>query len=831
MKHYVGIDLGTTNSAIASFSGDDIRIYKSPEQNDVTPSVIFFDRRGNKYVGQRAYDAAPGSPGNAARLFKRHMGTSTPVNLPAVNLTKAPEECSAEVLKILFGYLSEELRNAEDLGTVITVPAAFNQMQKDATMQAADMAGIGKLALMQEPVAAVMSVMRKRNSNGIFLIYDYGGGTLDVAIAEILGGDVQILTHGGIAMCGGRDWDRTLVDNVVKPWLLGNFDLPDDLTKNPDYETLIRLAEWATEKAKIELSTSESSVINLSEAETRVKDRAGNEVYLDIALNQKSLNELIENQVYETIESVRETINKAGLSASDIERIVFIGGPTNYKPIREKVSFEIGIPGSQAVNPMTAVAEGAALFAESIDFNSQSRGRKSKVGKLSSHGKIDVEFNYTARTPDTQAKITAQVIGEAVGGVEFQIDSLDTGWTSGRHPLNDKKVIDIPLGIKGDNIFKAFVFDAANNALTLAQDKIVISRVVATIEAIPASHSIGIEVLTKLDGAQTLEWLVRAGDSLPSTGCRIFKTVESIKAGSPNSINLKMWEGEIEDKVIDNRFIGMFKISGTDFDDGIIPAGADLECKYEIRDSGNIWFEASAPDIGCTFQSDHNFYSRQDGQEDFSSAAARIVKDSESTMVDLDEINGVIEDVRLDRAREKLSSASAIDPNEQDAERAQEASERILQAKLILAEVRHEYSKEIRELELNRIKLLFDSFCREHARQSEKASFDTLVRTAQREIDRSSKNFEPHRDQLFEKIFNILWNQDWFVVQQFKEMAQSPYNFSDQDQFNKFVEAGKKCLQSDDIDTLRGIVANMGAQQIRPVSELDMLGKVNIVRG
>ena len=147
MENFVGIDLGTTNSAICSYDSSHTRIWKSPEQNDVTPSAIYIDRRGNKYVGQRAYDAASRSPDNCACLFKRLMGTSTPIELSEVNLTLTPEECSAEVLKVLFGYLPEEIRNSSDTGTIITVPAAFNQMQKNATMQAANIAGIGKVAL------------------------------------------------------------------------------------------------------------------------------------------------------------------------------------------------------------------------------------------------------------------------------------------------------------------------------------------------------------------------------------------------------------------------------------------------------------------------------------------------------------------------------------------------------------------------------------------------------------------------------------------------------------------------------------------------------------
>ena len=216
MQNFIGIDLGTTNSAICSYNGSEPRIWKSPEQNDVTPSAIYIDRRST-YFGQRAYDSAPRSSGNSAILFKRFMGTSTPIQLSAINRTMTPEECSAEILKVLFGYLPEEIRNDPETGTVITVPAAFNQMQKDATMQAANMAGIGNVALMQEPVAAVMSVMRSRNTDGMFLIYDLGGGTLDIAIAESIGGRVNLLEHGGIATCGGRDFDRTLVDNVVRP--------------------------------------------------------------------------------------------------------------------------------------------------------------------------------------------------------------------------------------------------------------------------------------------------------------------------------------------------------------------------------------------------------------------------------------------------------------------------------------------------------------------------------------------------------------------------------------------------------------------------------------
>ncbi|MGD9950201.1 MAG: Hsp70 family protein [Desulfobulbus sp.] len=831
MKNFVGIDLGTTNSAICSYDGSETRIWKSPEQNDVTPSAIYIDRRGNKYVGKRAYDSAPHSPDNSALLFKRLMGTSTPVQLSAVDMTKSPEECSSEVLKVLFGYLPEEIRNDPDTGTVITVPAAFNQMQKDATMQAATMAGLGKVAIMQEPVAAVMSVMRARNADGMFLIYDLGGGTLDIAIAESLGGRVNLLAHGGIAMCGGRDFDRVLVDNVVRPWLLDNFALPEDFSANPTFKSLIRLAIWATERAKIELSAREEAVISLSETEARVRDLDGNEIYLDIPLLRETYDKLIADRVGESIASARDTLSKAGLTPHDLERIVFVGGPTNYKPLRDKVAFELGIPGSTDVNPMTAVAEGASLFAESIDWSSQNRSRKNTRGQISSGGGLALSFNYIARTPDVKAKIAVQLAGKVATGSEFQVDSADTGWTSGRLPLKHGTTIDVTLTKTGDNTFKVFVFDSVGGPIALDQDKIVITRTAATVDAIPASHSVGIEVLEKLGGRPVLDYLVRSGDSLPKKGKKVFKAAESLKSGASGSLNLKLWEGEIEDPVTDNRPIGVLKISGSDFDDGVIPAGADLECDFEILDSGNIIIEVSVPCIGGTFHSGKNFYSRQEGQLDYTSASVLVAEEGERTLNRIDEINEVVDNPKLEQARKKLESAVSLDPEEAETEKAQEAMENIFEARRLLAQVRKEHLKEIRQIDLDGVVSFFDEHIRQHARPSEATAFDNLARTAQRSIDRNDKDFEHHLDELKGKNFEILWRQDWFVVERFKSMVNSPHLFADKHRFEELANIGAQVMRSDDIENLRAVIAQLSMIQICGGSDNEMFDVANIIRG
>lgn len=827
---YVGIDLGTTNSAICSFDGESIRLYKSPEQHDVTPSAIFIDRRGNKYVGSRAYNNAARNPDNAAVLFKRLIGTSTPVKLPAVNLTMTPEECSAEVLRALYGYLPEEIRGDGDTGTVITVPAAFNQMQKDSTMAAADAAGLGRVALMQEPVAAVMSVMRQRKNDGVFVVYDLGGGTLDIAIAESISGRVTLLAHGGIAMCGGRDFDRILFDNIVKPWLLENFDLPEDLTTNPQFKSLLRMATWATEKAKIELSQKEEAVVSLPETELGVRDQAGEEIYIDITIDRKRYDGLIGPKVEESIVSARETLEKAGLSPHDVERVVFVGGPTHYKPLRDKVAFELGIAPSTDVNPMTAVAEGAAVFAESIDWASQSRGRKSARGAISAGGALDLSFNYIARTPDSKAKIVAKLGSAAPAGVEFQIDSLDTGWSSGRIALKDGAGIELNLTKPGDNTFKVFVFDSNGGPVSLREDKIVIARTAASIDAIPASHSVGVEARDKVGGRLSLDYLVREGDQLPKKGKKTFKAGESLKAGSAGSIKFKLWEGDISDPINDNRFIGMFEIKGTDFDDGVIAAGAELICEYEVLDSGNIFLEVSVPSISGSFQSGRNFYSSQEGKVDYTNQAKNIQEQSDHTLQRLDEMASKVDDPRLKQAREKLEQASTIKTDEADPETAKQAMDHVQEAKRLLALTRKEHLKDIRQLELGKAVDFFDKVVRQHARPTEASSFDNLVKTAQRSIDNNSGDFESHLDDLRSRNFMILWRQDWFVIERFKWLAEDTYLFPDAREHAQLVAAGAEALKANDIDKLRAVVAHLDSIRIGSAGEDDMLAGANIVR-
>jgi molecular chaperone DnaK len=424
----------------------------------------------------------------------------------------------------------------------------------------------------------------------------------------------------------------------------------------------------------------------------------------------------------------------------------------------------------------------------------------------------------------------AKVGGEAATGTEFQIDSLDTGWSSGRLALKDGAAVELILTKPGENTFKIFVFDSKGGPVSLKEDKIVIARTAASIDAIPASHSVGVEARDKLGGRLLLDYLVREGDQLPKKGKKIFKTEESLRAGSAGSIKFKLWEGEISDPINDNRFIGMFEIKGSDFDDGVIAAGAEMICEYEVLDSGNIRMEVSVPSIGGSFHSGRNFYSRQDGQIDYTQASKLVEEQSVQTIQRLDEMESKIDDPRLQQAREKLEQAESMKSGETDPETAKQAMDNVQEAKRLLALARKDHLQEIRQMELDKAIDFFDRLVREHARPTEANAFDNLVKTALRAISNINGDFETHLDDLRSKNFMILWRQDWFVIDRFKWLSKDSYLFPDIREHEQLSNLGAEALKANDIEKLRAVVAQMDSIRIGSGGADEMMAGANIVR-
>lgn len=797
---FIGIDLGTTNSAITSFDGKNTRVWKSPEQNDVTPSVIYIAKRGGRFYGKKAYDNAPLNPENTAQLFKRLMGSSTKIKVADIEMT--PEECSAEILRTLFGYLPEDVRNDKKTGTVITVPAAFNQMQKNATKEAAFSAGINKVALIQEPVAAIMSVAKQQNINGLFVVYDFGGGTFDVSIAERAGNKINLLTNDGIAFCGGRDFDKLLLDNIVVPWLKNNFNLPEGFRINEKYAKLIRMATWATEQAKIELSAKETASVQLDESVIRCSDESGNEIYLDVPLSREQYNNLIFPKIDETIEKTREVISNVSLKPEDINYVVFVGGPTQYKPLRDRVSQQLGIAPSTDVNPMTAVSEGAAIYAESVDFETAKGGQKADKGIIKAQS-FGLEFRYNARTSSDKAKIA--VVFKNADKLNFVFKSQNTGWTSGKLTLSSGSIVTVDLTEMGENSFSVQCFDENGTEVKLPESNITIAKTLINIGKIPCAHSVGVELEDPVTGKPILDYLIKKDDLLPKSGTVKYKTTKRISAGSNDSISFKLWEGEIADPVEYNRFIGEISISGNSFEYGIIPVGSEIVCDYTFSDSGNIETKVTVPSVGITEKKDS--YDRLSGQIDFNNDDTKIVSEAQSVLEKIEELSENIFDEKLDEAAIKIRSY--LDRSDDlDAEDLQTLFEITQTGKGVVASFMRENKAIVWQQDLDSAMDGFSDL-ESNATEAQKNMIYKLQDNIQRAIDANSPTAEKLLAQLHDAIAKVAFNNDDIFYAIFASMAQNPQEFTNQALFNQLVNQGCQCIQSKDINGLKSVLQRM----------------------
>ena len=264
----IGIDLGTANSKIAVNVNGKIEIIKKPGGVEYTPSVFGFDKSENKVVGQKAYDHLykineKGDNENFKAEIKRLMGTSETHYFPRAKLEMNPEEISAEILK---GLKEELLRKYPDFDTsavVITVPAAFTALHAEATKRAANLAGFKYVVLLQEPIAAAISYgfMNAKDEN--WLIYDFGGGTFDLALVSCKDGVLSVLGHGGEGFLGGKDIDWNIVKNIIVPKILEKYKFTDFNRKNPKYENVFARLKYFAESAKIELSQYAKTTIEI----------------------------------------------------------------------------------------------------------------------------------------------------------------------------------------------------------------------------------------------------------------------------------------------------------------------------------------------------------------------------------------------------------------------------------------------------------------------------------------------------------------------------------------------------------------------------------------
>ena len=348
MSKIIGIDLGTTNSCVSVMEGGEATVIPNAEGHRTTPSVVAFSKTGERMVGQVAKRQAVTNPDRTISSIKREMGSDYKVTIDGKKYT--PQEISAMILQKLKAdaeaYLGEPVTEA-----VITVPAYFTDAQRQATKDAGKIAGLDVKRIINEPTAAALAYGLDKETDQKIMVYDLGGGTFDVSVLEIGDGVIEVLATAGNNRLGGDDFDQCITNYLVE-----EFKKSDGIDLSGDRVAMQRLKE-AAEKAKIELSGVTSTNINLP----YITADATGPKHLDVTLTRAKFNELTAHLVEKTAGPVRQAMSDAGITASDLTKVLLVGGSSRVPAVQEMVKKLTGKEGFKGINPDECVADGAAI--------------------------------------------------------------------------------------------------------------------------------------------------------------------------------------------------------------------------------------------------------------------------------------------------------------------------------------------------------------------------------------------------------------------------------------------------------------------------------------
>lgn len=354
MSKVIGIDLGTTNSCVATIENGEPIVIANAEGARTTPSVVAFNKDGERLIGITAKRQAVTNPERTMISVKRHMGTDWKTDIDGTEYT--PQEISAFILQKLKAdaeaYLGHEIKQA-----VITCPAYFTDAQRKATKDAGRIAGMDVLRIINEPTAAALAYGADKGEDQTILVYDLGGGTFDVSILEIYNVDgqpqIEVKATAGNNKLGGDDFDERIIE-----WLVSEFKRETGIDLSKDNQAMSRLKE-AAEKAKIELSGTQSSQINLP----FITMKDGNPEHLDITMSRARFEDLIAKHIEDTMAPTRQAMKDAGVKKGDVDKVILVGGSTRVPAVQNAIEKETGKAPYKGINPDEAVAMGAALQA------------------------------------------------------------------------------------------------------------------------------------------------------------------------------------------------------------------------------------------------------------------------------------------------------------------------------------------------------------------------------------------------------------------------------------------------------------------------------------
>ena len=493
-----GIDLGTTNSSICRMEKGEPVVIKTDTLKDTLPSCVSINKKGSIKVGDGAYNTMKSDKRRATKSwkteasntyieFKRTMGTDTKYICSNIGREYSSEELSSEVLKTLKSFVTDEVFRS----VVITVPAKFTVGQKTATIEAAKMAGFDHCELLQEPIAASFAYgLSSEQKNGIWMVFDFGGGTFDAALLKVEDGIMQVFDTAGDNYLGGKDLDAAIVENIIIPYLKENYSIDGILADKEKNAVLRDAMKTYAEDVKNQLSFKDSEDI-LSNLGDLGEDEDGEEIELDLTVTQQQVFDAMRPVFQKAVDVCKELMKRNNLNGSDLNNLILVGGPTHSPLIRQMLREQITPNVDTSIDPMTAVATGAALYASTKDADVKESDIE--VGTI----KLDIGYEATSVEQTEWVSVKLDKAGSGSfcpAKVMVELVRGDNAWSSGKTEIDEMgNVIETNLVEGKPNAFSVVCYNEKGDQLSCFPSGITIIQG-SKVSSAPLPYNIGIAI-------------------------------------------------------------------------------------------------------------------------------------------------------------------------------------------------------------------------------------------------------------------------------------------------------------------------------------------------
>ena len=690
-----GIDLGTTNSAIARMENGESVIKQTKNLMDTLPSCVYFskNKKGEKAlrIGMKAKDAVYSDAITALSKdmrpqeygyleFKREMGSNRIYRND--NMAKdgyTAEELSAEMLKELKSLINDETVNS----VVITVPAMFTANQKDATMKAAYIAGFKKCELLQEPIAACMAYgLSCDNKDGKWLVFDFGGGTFDAALVKVEDGILTVFDTEGDNFLGGKNLDEAVVNKILLPSLREEYDLTSYDEIEWKKKALMDGLKGPAEEMRIALSFADSTDFSTYDRNLNLgEDDNGEEIDLEITVTKEQLLDAVKDQYEKAVGICKALLKRNGLNGNDLSSLILVGGPTYSPIIRDMLKAEVTPHVDTSINPMTAVARGAALYASTIDAHVNEQ----EIKQAATSDIVFLQIGYEATSVETSEWISVSIDKEKTGmncpqEIMLEFERVDGAWRSDKTPVSIVgEVIEAYLLEGKPNTFKINAYDTQGNKRDTFPTEFTIIQGVK-VEAAPLPYNIGIAVYNEVKkrGVFIPAIGLEKNKPLPAVGViNNRKTTQDLRPGVvSDQLSIPVYqvaglEAEGKTAALYNQ-IAHVVVTGDDVDQ-FIPENSNVDITLEVDSSEMMKMAVYFPSYDITVSKELDLNQRQSLEE----AVTWVNKELYSTTCSLQLLSD--DDIDIASLEKELESIKELVAKGNDPLRAQSNLKELLQ--------------------------------------------------------------------------------------------------------------------------------------------------------